>query len=327
MDINKPIVLYYQIQDFRSQTLELMYNLFNVMTVIDPDHDKPELMSMAHVIFAPMGFRFDKKKINLCANLKVIATPTTGTLHIDTDYALGKNISVCSLKDQQTLLNNITPTAELAWGLILSVTRKIHWAYESVLGGRWNCKEFGERTPKMLSNMTLGVLGLGRLGSLVARYGHAFKMKVYYYDPYVENACYIRCGSIIELAKISDILSIHVHLTPKTDNIVNKKVIDSMPKGSFIINTARGGVLNEKALLDALESEHLGGAGLDILKDEHLPGFKTKLKENPLVQYASTHDNLIITPKIGGCTVDAWALTEHRIIDMILEELEKWKLS
>jgi D-3-phosphoglycerate dehydrogenase len=95
-----------------------------------------------------------------------------------------------------------------------------------------------------------------------------------------------------------------------------------MPKGSYIINTARGGIVNEDALLEALISGHLGGAGLDMLEDEHLPKFKEKLIKNPLIKYANNHDNLIITPKIGGCTMDAWERTERHIVNLIIKELK-----
>jgi D-3-phosphoglycerate dehydrogenase len=96
-----------------------------------------------------------------------------------------------------------------------------------------------------------------------------------------------------------------------------------MKKGSYIINTARGGIVNEDDLLIALKSGHLAGAGLDMLAGEHLPGFKEKLSEHPLVRYAKTHDHLIITPKIGGCTIDAWERTEKHIVDLVINEFGK----
>ncbi|MEW6614447.1 MAG: NAD(P)-dependent oxidoreductase [Thermodesulfobacteriota bacterium] len=320
--MKKPLLLYYEVQDFQKGTLDYINRHFDIVKLPDPNHDTEDILREATIIFAPMGFVFGREKIDKCRNLRVIGSPTTGLLHIDVDYVKQKEINICSLKDQRAFLFTITPTAELAWGLIVAVTRHIIPAYNSVCEGKWDGYNFGRQTPKMLSVMTLGVVGLGRLGSLVARYGQAFKMKVFYYDPYVTDERYIRCNSLIELAQSSNIVSIHLNLTEKTENLINKDFIHAMPRGSFIINTARGEVLDEGALLEGLTSGYLAGAGLDILKGEHLPDFKENLSKHPLVQYAKTHDNLIITPKMGGCTVDAWEKTEKHVVDLIIQELK-----
>ena len=319
----KPILIYYKILSFQKDTLKYIEENFDRITLPDPSHDTEEVLKKAKVLFAPMGFIFDKEKIDMCSCLHVLGTPTTGEFHIDVDYARSKKISICSFRNQKEFLSKITPTAELAWGLILCVTRKIPWAHDSVCEGRWEGKEFGKRTPRMLSKMSLGIVGLGRLGSMVARYGRAFRMKVFYYDPFVTDDRNIKCDNLLDLAKSSDIVSIHVHLSRDTENLIGKKFIDTMKKDSYIINTSRGGIVDENDLLDALRSGHLAGAGLDMLTGEHLPGFKYMLQEHPLVKYANTHDNLLITPKMGGATIDAWKGTEKYIVDMIIKELNK----
>jgi D-3-phosphoglycerate dehydrogenase len=171
--------------------------------------------------------------------------------------------------------------------------------------------------------MSLGIIGLGRLGALVAGSGAAFGMKVFYYDPYVVDARYARCTTAQELATHCDVISVHAHLTPDTQGLVDGTFIGLMPQGSFIVNTARGGIVDEAALLQGLESGHLAGAALDMLEGEHLPGFKEKLSAHPLVRYARTHDNLIITPKMGGATVEAWEKTERHLVDMIRAEMDQ----
>jgi D-3-phosphoglycerate dehydrogenase len=319
----KPILIYYKILNFQEDILKYIEENFDSITLPDPGHDTEEVLKKAKVLFAPMGFMFDKNKIDMCSALHVLGTPTTGELHIDVDYARKKNISICSLRNQKEFLSKITPTAELAWGLILCVTRRIPWAHDSVCEGRWEGKEFGNCTPRMLSNMSLGIVGMGRLGSWMAKYGHSFKMDVFYYDPFVTDDRYIKSDNLLDLAKSSDIVSIHVHLSKDTEKLINKSFIGAMKKGSYIINTARGGILDEEALLEALLSGHLAGAGLDMLTGEHLPGFKDTLQEHSLVKYANTHDNLLITPKMGGATIDAWEKTERRIVDLIIEELKE----
>jgi len=319
----KPILIYYKILNFQESTLKYMEENFNCVTLPDPEHDTEEVLKKAKVLFAPMGYTFDKEKIDMCSGLRVLGTPTTGELHIDVDYARKKNISICSLRNQKEFLSKITPTAELAWGLLLAVTRKILSAFDSVCEGKWNGKEFGNCTPRMLSNMSLGIVGMGRLGSWMAKYGHSFKMDVFYYDPFVTDDRCIKSDNLLDLAKSSDIVSIHVHLSKDTEKLINKSFIGAMKKGSYIINTARGGILDEDALLEALLSGHLAGAGLDMLVGEHMPGFKGTLKEHPLIEYASRYDNLLITPKIGGSTLDAKEKTERFIVEMIIRELNQ----
>jgi len=322
-NMRKLTLLYYEVFDFQPDTMRYMEDYFNIVILESPEQDTDEILESVEVCFAPMGFLFDRSKIEKCKELQVIATPTTGVLHIDLDFAQKRNITICSLKDQQDFLLTITPTPELTWGLVLAVTRYIPWAHESVCAGKWDGKAYGRRTPKMLSEMSLGIIGLGRIGSLMASYGRSFQMRVLYYDPYVTDNRYEKCHNLNDLAKASDIVSVHVHLSEKTKNLVDREFMETLSKGSYVINTARGGVVDEDALLELLLSEHLAGAGLDMLADEHLPDFQEKLKAHPLVKYANSHDNLILTPKMGGCTIDAWQSTERHLLDMVIEELSK----
>lgn len=319
----KPTVLYYAIQDFQEGTLDFIRSKFDIVTLPDPGHDTVEILEEAHVIIAPMGYSFDKNKIDIAKKLQVIGSPTTSTAHIDVDYAKQKNIVICSLQDQQVFLDSITPTAELTWGLILSVIRWIPDSFESVCQGEWSSQDYGKQTPRMLSKMSIGIIGLGRLGRWVAKYAKAFQMDVYYYDPFVSDAQLARCEDLYELARKSDIVTVHVHISKDTKNLIDNKFISAMKKGSYIFNTSRGGIVNESDLLEGLLSGHLAGAGLDMLEGEHLPGFCSGLTDNPLIKYAQSHNNLIITPKIGGCTVDAWEITERRVVELVIEELKK----
>lgn len=324
--MKKPSILYYETQDFQEPSLDYLKANFNLITLPDPSHDTADILNEAHALFAPMGFVCDKTKIDKCGQLCVIGSPTTGIPHIDENYADLKNIKICSLRDQQSFLAEITPTAELAFGMLIALTRHLPAAFNQVCRGQWDGKYFGTKTPKMMSQMSLGIVGLGRLGTLVAKYGKTFKMKVRYYDPYVECNEYIRCSNLIGLARQSDVISIHVHGTPENEKIINQKFIEEMPRGSVLINTARGNILDEIALLAALESGHLGGAALDTIDGEHLPGFRENLPEHPLLKYANHHDNLLLTPHYGGCTSDAWELTEKHIIDMMINELHERNL-
>ena len=316
--MNKKL-LYYEILQYQPAVLKLIKDNFQVESLPDPSHDNDEVLQNAEVIMAPLGFEFDRGKTDRCPNLKIIASSTLSVPHIDVEYANSRGVKVCYLGDQKELLKTITPTAELAWGLVIAVTRKIPWAHKATCSAEWEGRSFGKQTPSMLSNMALGIVGLGRLGSIVASYGKSFGMKVYYYSPNSTNTDYERCETLIELAKKSDIVSLHAHSTSATEGLINKEFFEAIKQGSFIVNTSRGELIDESALLDALASGHLGGAALDILAGEYKLEFKEKLKDKPLIGYARNHDNLIITPHYGGATIDAWVKTEKKTLELILE--------
>lgn len=319
--MSKPKLLYYDVLQYQDSTLEKMHHVFHVISLPDPINNTEAILREISAIIIPRGFYFDKIKIDNCPNLQVIGSSTLSIPNIDSEYAISKGIKICYLGNQERFLRTITPTVDITWGLILALTRKVPWAHKSVCRGEWEGRSFGRTTPKMLSSMTLGIVGLGRLGSLVASCGKGFGMKAYYYSPSSRNATYERCINLLELATYSDIVSIHAHHTPETERLINVEFFQAMRPGSFIVNTSRGELIDEIALLDALKSGHLGGAALDVLSGELEIDFCDKLKDNPLVSYAKSHDNLIITPHYGGATVDARLKTETKTIDLISEAL------
>ncbi|CAB1057778.1 D-3-phosphoglycerate dehydrogenase (EC [Olavius sp. associated proteobacterium Delta 1] len=320
--MEKPRLLYYDILQYHSEVLDFMESHFEVHRLADPNHDRDEILTQMDICMAPLGYLFDRKKIQRCRNLKVIASSTLSVPHIDIEYAESKRIKVCWLSEsEKEFLDTITPTAELCWGLIIALTRKIPWAHRASCRGEWKGREFGRETPRMLSRMNLGIIGLGRLGSLVASYGTAFGMKVYYYSPNTEDSSYQKCNSLLDLAKKSDIVSIHAHHTAETEKLLGMDFFKNMKPGSYLVNTARGAIVDEEALLVALESGHLGGAALDVLAVEYELDFKARLAESPLVAYAKNHNNVLITPHYGGATIDAWVRTQKRTLELIIGSL------
>jgi D-3-phosphoglycerate dehydrogenase len=317
--MTKPVLLYYDILNYQPQVMDMMRTHFDVLSLPSPAQDEEGLLQRAEVLMAPLGYRVDREKIDSCRCVKVIASSTLSVPHIDVEYARSKGIEVVSLSEEKKFMESITPTAELAWCFIISLTRRIPWAHRSVCDGVWDGRTFGRRTARMLSNMTLGIVGLGRLGSVVASYGAAFGMKVHYYSPSSRDRAYERCPTLLDLAGCCDIVSIHSHLTAETRNMINSEFIHAMKPGSYLINTARGALVDEAALLVALETDHLAGAALDVLADEYEPSFRDNLKDHPLVQYAKANDKLIITPHYAGATVDAWTMTQSRTIELVLE--------
>jgi D-3-phosphoglycerate dehydrogenase len=319
--MRKPALIYYEILQYDPENITLLNNNFRVLSLQDPSLDTTEALSQAEVILAPLGYFFGKEKIDQGHRLKVIGSNTTGHPHIDLQYAMQKGIRVVTLKEEHGFLKIITPTAELTWGLIIALTRNVLPAAHSVLQGNWDRRPFGGK--RMISRMTLGIAGLGRLGRMVASYGACFGMQVRYFDPHVfQSAVGVeRVDTLEELVAASDIVSIHIPHEPETENLFSKELFTRFKDGSYLINTSRGELVDHEALLECLKSGKLAGAALDVLDGEFQPGFKERVLEQPLVQYASTHPNLIITPHIGGSTMDAWRMTEEYTIRQVIEAL------
>jgi D-3-phosphoglycerate dehydrogenase len=255
-----------------------------------------------------------------CPRLLAIVSNTTGVPHIDMEAAADRDVAVFSLRDEQEFLRAITPTAEHSWGLLLALMRRTTWAHQAILDGAWNRRPFG--APTMLSRLGLGVVGYGRLGRMVGRYGRAFGMQVQFFDPHVESndGTAEKADTLTDLADWADVVSLHVPANESTCKMISRDFMARLKAGSWLVNTARGEVLDEPALLEALESGHLAGAALDVLDGEFAADFR--VSQHPLVEYARHHDNLLLTPHIGGSTLDAWGETERRVIEMVIDHVK-----
>ena len=312
-------LLYYDVLQFQPENIALMENHFKVLDLPSPDHDTDDVLAQIDVLLSPLGWRVDGKNMDRCTRLKVIASNTTGIMHVDVEEARTRQIQVLSLRNQQAFLSKVTPTAEHTWGLLLAVLRRTPWAHQSAINGSWNRRLFG--SPKMLSAMSLGIIGLGRLGKMVARYGQAFGMEVHFYNPNSDwrELPVIRHLSLESLVASVDVVSLHVPHNPETKGLLNANMLRKFRKGSYLINTSFGEVLDEGALLACIEDGHIAGAGLDVLSGEFVPGFSLRLSDHHLVRYARNHDSLVLSPHIGGSTIDAWRMTERHMLEMILK--------
>jgi D-3-phosphoglycerate dehydrogenase / 2-oxoglutarate reductase len=260
------------------------------------------------IYFASLHVCMNREVLERARRLRVIVTASTGLDHIDTDFAVERGITVLSLKADTRFLDSVTATAELTWALLLATVRRLPWAFAAVQQGRWARDEFRGR---QLSGKTLGVLGYGRLGRMVAEFGKAFRMRVLACNNTpVAAAPGIPLVSFERLLEESDVLSIHIHLTEQNRRLIDASALARMKPGAILINTSRGGIVDEAALLDALDSGHLGGAGLDVIDGEWQPD----LRSHALIAYSRTHQNLVISPHIGGVALEAQrAVFEHTV--------------
>ena len=231
--------------------------------------------------------------------LRVIATPSTGTDHIDLAYAEARGLTVQSIKADYDVLKHITATAEHAFMLMMACLRGLPFAFDMVREGRWEREPFRGRE---VQGRVCGILGYGRLGEIFSRFAHAFEMEVLACDPCKTiSDPWVRQVDLDTLLRESEVITIHIHLTEETTRYIGEREFSLMRDGVYLVNTSRGKIVDEEAFVRALDSGKVAAAGVDVISTE-LDGI---IVDNPLVAYARTHSNLIITPHIGGFTLDS----------------------
>jgi D-3-phosphoglycerate dehydrogenase len=274
------------------------------------DLDRQALLSAvadADVLWVRLRHLIDQEVLTQAPRLQTIVTATTGLNHIDLQAVKRRDIQLLSLCGEAEFLRDIRATAELTVALVLALCRKLAPAIEHVRAGGWNRDLFKGRE---LHRKTVGIIGYGRLGRIVARYFRALDMRVLATDPAVGSGSTdadVQLVSLPTLLREADVVTLHVNLNDQTRQFFRRKHFAAMKKGAYFINTARGELIEENALLSALESGHLEGAALDVLTGECSSG----MTDHPLVAYAQQHVNLIITPHIGGCTTESIEKTER----------------
>ena len=255
-------------------------------------------LTMADALLdASMKVHITDSMVNAAPHLKMISCATTGSDHISRTAIDERGIFMHTLKEDPDLLRNITPAAELSWALLMTCARKLKGAFQHVDQGFWVRENF---PGIMLNGRKLGLIGCGRIGSWMARYAHAFGMNTIAYDPFQkELPDGVERRSLEQLVSEADFISIHVHLSDQTKGMVSRHLIEQFKAGSIFINTSRGALVDEVALLEALSSGRIAAIGVDVLNGE------PEISNHPMAVYARTHDNLLITPHCGGFSPDA----------------------
>jgi D-3-phosphoglycerate dehydrogenase/(S)-sulfolactate dehydrogenase len=225
------------------------------------------------------------------ARLRVIGRAGVGVDNVDLDAATRRGVVVMNTPGGSSIT-----VAELALSMILALSRHVPAATASVKAGRWEKKRFQGHE---LAGKTLGVVGIGNIGSVLVDRALALKMRVIAYDPYISAEAAAKLGvSLVELERLwgeADVISLHVPLTEQTRNLVDARVLARMKRGALLVNCARGGIVDERALADALAAGHLGGAALDVFEQEPPPA------DHPLFRL----DGFVATPHIGASTEEA----------------------
>jgi D-3-phosphoglycerate dehydrogenase len=278
-----------------------------------PESVQSALGEAVAVLDASMKVRLTDDMLATAARLRIISCATTGSDHIARGEVERRGIPVRTLMEDRDLIRNLTPAAELSWALVMACARNLPQAVEHVRTGGWDRELF---PGLMLNGRRLGIIGCGRIGTWMSRYAAAFGMDVVGYDPVISVfPPGIRPRSLEELLEVSDVITIHVPLTPTTTGMLSAEHFRRIKAGAILINTSRGAIVDEAALLRALEEGRLSAAGLDVLVDE------PRIERSPLLAYARTHTNLLITPHCGGFSHDAVRVVCRRAAEKILEHL------
>ena len=240
-------------------------------------------------------------------------------LKIISNYAVGfDNINIKEATDRGVIVTN-TPSnevneavAEHAWALMLSLARRIVEADEATKRGSYRGWEPDIFLGTNMIGKTLGIIGLGRIGTMTARRANGFKMKILYNkhhrDEEAEKELGVEFAELDDLLAKADFISIHVPLTDETRHMINKEVLAKMKKGVILVNTSRGPVIDEHDLIEALRSGHLGGVGLDVYDNE--PNIGPEL---------IGMENVILTPHIASATIEARQKMGDQAVDAILD--------
>jgi len=273
----------------------------DLKAIADVDIEAPDRAKLLEVVgqydalWIHVEQRIDKEVFEQASRLKVINTASTGTDHIDVEEANRRGIRILSITKDYGLLDQFTATAECAWMLLMASCRHLRAASGHVLEGGWDAPRF---TGQQLSNMTLGVLGVGRLGGMVCKFGPAFRMRVLGCDLKPFDLPDVEQVDFDTLLASSDAISIHIHMLRENYHLFNEDVFDRMKPGAVLVNTSRGDIIDETALLKALESGQLAAFGTDVLHNE----WRSDMRESPVVRYAQEHNNMLITPHMGGAS-------------------------
>jgi D-3-phosphoglycerate dehydrogenase len=238
--------------------------------------------------------------IDLCPNLKVIVRGGVGLDTIDADYARSKGITVMNTPKASS-----ASVAELAIGFMFMLARNLYKASATMKDEKWEKKAFeGDE----VGGKTLGLIGIGNIGKEVAKRASALGMTVIAYDPYVKEAEGVKLVALDELLAKSDYISLHLPKTKESANMIGKAQFEKMKTGVRIVNCARGGIVNEQTLYEALTSGKVAGAALDVYAEE--PPTDWKLAKL---------DNVICSPHIGAATQEAQGRVGAEVAEKLIE--------
>ena len=275
--------------------IALLREVPEIEVVERPTRPIPEVLEEIDGYDALIGrsaTRISRELLEKGTRLKVVGRAGVGVDNVDVERATELGIAVINAPGGNTI-----SVAELVYGVLISYFRHVHIAFESMRAGEWRRSKLGGAE---LRGRTLLIIGVGRIGSEVARRGHAFGLKLIGYDPYVSGSRFEELGieripELHDALEIADIVTLHVPLTDETQNMLGAEELAKLGPDSIVLNFARGGIIDEDALVDVLQSGKIRAAILDVFASEPLA------KDHPLRHM----DNVLLTPHLGASTAEA----------------------
>ena len=269
------------------EELQSLGECIDISSSESKNQDLVEEIKDTKIVVIRSATQLTKEIIEKADNLKIIARCGVGVDNIDIEYAKSKDIIVTNSPSA-----NLISVVELTIALIINVARKINLSDSHLKDGKWNRREF---IGMELSGKQLGIVGFGKAGRLVSERMKSFGMSIAFYDPYIKDwDGPEKSLELDELLSTSDVISIHVIKTKETENLISKDKLDLLKKSAILINTSRGGVVNEDYLIELLRLNKLFGAGLDVYSEEPPKNIDNFVGLN-----------LITTPHIGASTNEA----------------------
>ncbi len=272
-----------------------------------PREEILEAISAYDALVTRSRTRVDAELLSRAERLKVIGRGGVGVDNIDLEAASRRGILVVNVPEANT-----RSAAELAFGLLIAAARGLALSDRKLRAGEWDRKFLGQE----LMGKTLGIVGLGRIGGQVARFAKGFEMRVLAYDPYIPKARAEKLGvelvdELEELLRRAQFLTVHTPLTEETRGMIGRRELYLLPKGAVVVNAARGGIVQEDALLEVLDEGHLFAAGLDVYAKEPPP------KDHPLIQ----HPRVVHTAHLGANTLEAQRRVGEEVLKRVIAAL------
>lgn len=298
-----------------SEGVEILKGIPGANVVVKTGLSEDELckeVADADALVIRSGTTVTEKILKAAQKLQIVGRAGIGVDNVDVPAATARGVIVAN-----TPTGNIVTTAEHAIALLFSLARQVPQATASMKDGKWEKKKFKGYE---LTGKTIGVIGLGNIGKIVANRAQGLQMKVIGYDPFVTAEKARELG--IELVDLdglftrADIITCHTPLNEHTRGIVGKDAFGKMKKGVLVVNAARGGIVDEDALLEALNNGKVAGAALDVFVEEPTP------KDHPLVN----HENVVCTPHLGAATYEAQLNVAVQVAELIRDYLTKGEI-
>ncbi len=279
--------------ELSKEGLEMLRSGGQVQVDIRPGIAHEELIKIIgdyDALIIRSGTKVDAAVIEAGKKLKVVGRAGVGVDNVDVRAATRKGILVMN-----TPAANIISAAEHTMALMMSLARNIVWADASLKKGEWKRSKF---TGFELNGKTLGIVGIGRVGGEVAKRARSFQMKLVGFDPYIPPEVAVKLGvrlmPLEQVIEEADVITVHAALTPTTHHLISKELIAKMKPNAIVLNVARGELIDEDALYDALKEKRIAGAALDVFSQEPPTGSKLL-----------TLDNIVVTPHLGASTKEA----------------------